>query len=135
MNKWKTQEIIVYLVVLGLCRMDIVAHLLLCEKNQSGKNPCDGCSSGCELRICFQKSRWNTRTKQIKTRKRINKVGFVRKPFLSLHSQVSKNGTLTEWLGSGLQNRRRQFESARYLNQSSEIVYKQFRSFCFKGVK
>jgi hypothetical protein len=26
-----------------------------------------------------------------------------------------KNGTLTEWLGGGLQNRIRQFESARYL--------------------
>ena len=25
-------------------------------------------------------------------------------------------GTLTEWLGSGLQNRERQFESARYLS-------------------
>ncbi len=27
-------------------------------------------------------------------------------------------GTLTEWLGSGLQNRLQQFESARYLNQN-----------------
>ncbi len=27
----------------------------------------------------------------------------------------TQNGTLTEWLGSGLQNRVRQFESARYL--------------------
>lgn len=26
-----------------------------------------------------------------------------------------RKGTLTEWLGSGLQNRLRQFESARYL--------------------
>ncbi len=33
-----------------------------------------------------------------------------------------KNGTLTEWLGSGLQNRVRRFESARYLNLSSETV-------------
>ena len=32
-----------------------------------------------------------------------------------LCSRNSPNGTLTEWLGSGLQNRLQQFESARYL--------------------
>lgn len=34
---------------------------------------------------------------------------------LSLQPLRKKYGTLTEWLGSGLQNRVQQFESARYL--------------------
>lgn len=36
------------------------------------------------------------------------------KNVLNLHSE-KENGTLTEWLGSGLQNRVQQFESAGYL--------------------
>lgn len=31
--------------------------------------------------------------------------------------EIKKNGTLTEWLGSGLQNRVQQFESAGYLKK------------------
>ena len=37
-----------------------------------------------------------------------------------------KNGTLTEWLGGGLQNRIRQFESARYLNGKTAIDNQSF---------
>ena len=33
-----------------------------------------------------------------------------------------QNGTLTEWLGSGLQNRVRQFESARYLKTKTPTL-------------
>ena len=36
--------------------------------------------------------------------------------FLHLQSEI-KNGSLAEWLGGGLQNRIRRFESARNLNQ------------------
>ena len=38
---------------------------------------------------------------------------FCTLPYLC--SRKTRNGTLTEWLGSGLQNRVQQFESARYL--------------------
>ena len=44
---------------------------------------------------------------QQKVLKRINK--------LAIFASAKANGTLTEWLGSGLQNHLRQFESARYL--------------------
>jgi hypothetical protein len=37
---------------------------------------------------------------------------------LFLHTKVIIHGRLTEWLGSGLQNRLRRFESATDLNQS-----------------
>ena len=37
-------------------------------------------------------------------------------------------GTLTEWLGSGLQNRVQQFESAGYLSRATEFIS---CSFCF----
>ncbi len=44
------------------------------------------------------------------------------------------NGSLAEWLGTGLQNRLRRFESARNLKKNSEVVYLQhFRSFLFLG--
>ena len=40
------------------------------------------------------------------------------------------NGSLAEWLGTGLQNRLRRFESARNLKESSENTdNKVFRSF------
>ena len=44
-------------------------------------------------------------------------VRYFENKVLSLHSQTSNNGTLTEWLGSGLQNRVQQFESAGYLKK------------------
>ena len=37
------------------------------------------------------------------------------KHFITFATAIGKQGTLTEWLGSGLQNRARQFDSARYL--------------------
>ena len=39
--------------------------------------------------------------------------------FAYLCTRKNENGTLTEWLGSGLQNRVQQFESARYLTNKS----------------
>jgi hypothetical protein len=39
-----------------------------------------------------------------------------------LCSRNSPNGTLTEWLGNGLQNRLQQFESARYLTMKSQML-------------
>lgn len=45
------------------------------------------------------------------------KVWWSENKVLTLHSQTSNNGTLTEWLGSGLQNRVQQFESAGYLKK------------------
>ena len=47
---------------------------------------------------------------------------------LSLHPQ-NENGTLTEWLGSGLQNRVQQFESARYLTNKSSSPHLESCSF------
>ncbi len=35
---------------------------------------------------------------------------------------AKQNGTLTEWLGSGLQNRVQQFESARYLYKAEHFL-------------
>ena len=43
----------------------------------------------------------------------------VRVPYTPQHSNI---GTLTEWLGSGLQNRVQQFESAGYLNREQAIT-------------
>ena len=45
---------------------------------------------------------------------------------LPLHSQTK--GTLAEWLGNGLQNRLRRFESARYLTREA---YHTIRLFSF----
>ena len=42
-------------------------------------------------------------------------------------------GTLTEWLGSGLQNRVQQFESAGYLTDK-RIKDADKASFCFKNI-
>ena len=55
---------------------------------------------------------------------------------VSLRSQ-NKQGSLAEWLGTGLQNRLRRFESARNLKRSSKLVdNKQFRGFfIFRGRK
>ena len=44
-------------------------------------------------------------------------VWLFEKNDIPLHSQTK--GTLAEWLGNGLQNRVRRFESARYLKQKS----------------
>jgi hypothetical protein len=44
------------------------------------------------------------------------------------------NGSLAEWLGTGLQNRLRRFESARNLKETSETAYnKAFWRFFFFG--
>lgn len=40
----------------------------------------------------------------------------LQKKVLSLRTET--NGTLAEWLGTGLQNRRRRFESAKYLEKA-----------------
>ena len=46
---------------------------------------------------------------------------------------AKSNGTLTEWLGSGLQNRVQQFESAGYLTDE-RIKDADKASFCFKNI-
>ena len=52
----------------------------------------------------------------------------VRVPYTPQHSII---GTLTEWLGSGLQNRVQQFESAGYLNREQTItLFALFRFIC-----
>ncbi len=52
----------------------------------------------------------------------------VRVPYTPQHSNI---GTLTEWLGSGLQNRVQQFESAGYLNREQTItLFALFRFIC-----
>ena len=43
--------------------------------------------------------------------------------FLPLQSEFKKNGTLAEWLGNGLQNRVRRFESARYLKKMKRLIF------------
>lgn len=37
---------------------------------------------------------------------------------VTLHSLTARYGSLAEWLGTGLQNRLQQFDSARYLTKS-----------------
>ena len=49
---------------------------------------------------------------------------FVKK-ILYLHSQTT-NGTMAEWLGSGLQNRVQQFDSAWYLKEGDSIELPSF---------
>ena len=44
-----------------------------------------------------------------------------------------RNGTLTEWLGSGLQNRVQQFESAGYLRKARIVIT--ILAFCFRHNK
>lgn len=44
------------------------------------------------------------------------------------------NGTLAEWLGSGLQNRVRRFESARYL-EKIPVVYDEIHSRDFSLIR
>ena len=45
---------------------------------------------------------------------------------------TTQKGSLAEWLGTGLQNRLRRFESARNLKETSETAYiKRFRGFVF----
>lgn len=49
-----TQEIIVYLVVLG-CAGWIISHIFsFVKKTKKGESPCDSCASGCELRDQFK---------------------------------------------------------------------------------
>ncbi len=49
--------------------------------------------------------------------------------FAYLCTRKNENGTLTEWLGSGLQNRVQQFESARYLTNKSSSPHLESCSF------
>ncbi len=56
------------------------------------------------------------------TKKSNRKIWPIKKLILPLHSQTSKQGTLTEWLGSGLQNRVQQFESAGYLPRGGRTM-------------
>jgi hypothetical protein len=57
----------------------------------------------------------------------------VRVPYTPQHSNI---GTLTEWLGSGLQNRVQQFESAGYLNREQAItLFALFRFICHHHLK
>lgn len=48
---------------------------------------------------------------------------FVAANFCFTFAPARGNGTLTEWLGNGLQNRLQQFESARYLHIKSQMSY------------
>ena len=52
------------------------------------------------------------------------------------HRTFNNLGTLTEWLGSGLQNRVQQFESAGYLNREQAItLFALFRFICHHHLK
>jgi hypothetical protein len=57
------------------------------------------------------------------------------KKILSL--QTEKQGTLAEWLGTGLQNRTRRFESAKYLIKTllKSLSLAFLRGFFFLGLK
>lgn len=66
----ETQEIIVYLVVLG-CAGWILSHIFsFVKRTNQGKNPCDGCSSGCELRDLFQKKQMEYKDEANKNKKK-----------------------------------------------------------------
>ncbi len=43
------------------------------------------------------------------------KIWKNKKSVVTLHPQTHRNGSLAEWLGTGLQNRLQQFDSARNL--------------------
>ena len=51
-------------------------------------------------------------------------------PYLC-NRKLKNNGLLAEWLGTGLQNRSQQFESARDLNRK-HFILKCLRFFCFR---
>ena len=51
---------------------------------------------------------------------RINNCGFQKKLYLC--NAKNGNGSLTEWLGSGLQNRPQQFESAGNLFRDAKML-------------
>ena len=44
------------------------------------------------------------------------------KTHLAFELEINKNGLLAEWLGTGLQNRLRRFESARDLNKTKNPI-------------
>ena len=66
--------------------------------------------------------------------KKITKIFFYSPSQTYLCTRKSKKayGTLTEWLGSGLQNRLQQFESARYLISKIRVLnVSKFRTLFF----
>ena len=78
--------------------------------------------------ICAYPSSQNSRT-DIKNHKNQRKKFAVSKT-IPIFAIPNHNGTMAEWLGSGLQNRVQQFDSAWYLKEGDSIELPSFFSSC-----
>lgn len=70
-----TQEIIVYLIVLG-CVGWILSHLFsFVKRTNKGESPCDSCATGCELRDLYKAKQLECEKEKETIKKNINKKG------------------------------------------------------------